>query len=462
MRGPALGVLAPLRERGFRLFALASLSSLLGDGFFRVAIAVQVYAISNDPRSLAAVAVAWAGSQVLLLPAGGWASDRFERRRVMILADLWRAMAVGAIGLLSVTGELELWHMLVLGAAFGAGNGFFNPAATSLIPDLLPESLLSRANAFFGVARPGMVWIVGPLLGGLVVGMTEPGAAFLVDGLSFLVSGLLLLAIVAPRRGEEHGALESPAKDIADGLRFVRREAWVGLWLLASATSTLAFHGPFDILLPYIFKNDFGMTDGEIARAVGFVLAAGGAGSIVASAAIGQRDLPRRFMTSLYGLETVGLTAVIGFGVMTAPWQAMVAGVVVFGAFALSEIIWQTTIQRHVPRGMLGRVSSLDWMASVGLALVSFAVAGPVGALVGAREVLVASGLLGASALLLIMLLPQARSIEGSPQLAPAEPGPRAAGGFEAGLHGLPPGDPSVSPTRPRPQAHEVDGPAAG
>lgn len=460
MRGLRVGVLAPLRERDFRLYALASLSSLLGDGFFRVAIAVQVYAISNDPRSLAAVAVAWAGSQVLFLPAGGWASDRFERRRVMILADLWRAVAVGAIGLLSVTGELQLWHMLVLGAAFGAGNGFFNPAATSLLPDLLPGGLLSRANSFFGVARPGMVWIIGPLLGGLVVGLTEPGAAFLVDALSFLVSAPLLAAIVAPRRGETDEELDSPLKDFIAGLRFVRREAWAALWLVASAISTLAFHGPFDVLLPYIFKNDFDMTDGEIARTVGLVLAAGGAGSMVASAAIGQRGLPRRFMTSLYALETLGLAAVVGFGVMTAPWQAMVASVVVFGAFALSEVIWQTTIQLHVPPGMLGRVSSLDWMASVGLALVSFAAAGPLGAVVGEREVLVASGLLGASALLVIMALPQARSIEAASH-QPKPPSP-SAGAFDA-VDGLPPGDPSAPTSRLRQRAHgAADDPAPG
>lgn len=393
--------------------ALASLTSLLGDGFFRVAIAVQVYAISNDPRSLAAVAVAWAGAQVLLLPAGGWASDRFERRRIMIIADLWRALAVGAIGVLSLTGGLSVWHMLVLGAAFGAGNGFFNPAATSLVPDLLPDSELSRANAFLGVARPAMLWIVGPLLGGLVVGLTEPGVAFLLDAASFLVSAPLLAAIAVRARGEAHeGGLRQTLRDVGEGLRFVSQHAWLGLWLVAAAVSTLAFHGPFDVLVPYLLKNDFGMSDGEIARSMGLILAAGGAGSIVASTVIGQRDLPRRFMSMLYGCEIVGVLAVVGFGVMAAPWHAMLAGLVVFAMFAVGEIIWHTTMQRFVPRGMLGRVSSLDWMASVGLALASFAMAGPLGAALGARQVLIGAGLIGAVTLVVLMTMPGARTIE--------------------------------------------------
>lgn len=423
MSGSRVGVLAPLAHRDFRLMAMAALSSLLGDGFFRVAIAVQVYAISNDPRSLAAVAVSWAGAQVIFLPAGGWASDRFERRRIMILADLWRAGAVGAIGVLSVTGDLTLWHLLVLGGAFGAGNGFFNPAATSLVPDLLPDSELPRANAFLGIARPGMLWIVGPLLGGLVVGLTEPGAAFLLDAASFLVSAPLLAAIRMRVPGDPgSGGLRQSLRAVGEGLRFVVDHSWVGLWLAAAAISTLAFHGPFDVLVPYLLKNELGMDDGEVARSLGLILASGGAGSILVSTIIGQRDLPRRFMTSLYACETAGVLAIIGFGVMTARWQAMVAGLVVFAMFAAGEIIWHTTMQRHVPRGMLGRVSSLDWMASVGLALVSFALAGPLGARFGAREVLVGAGVVGAAALVILMALPGSRSVEHRA----ARPGQRA------------------------------------
>ncbi|MGH3665936.1 MAG: MFS transporter, partial [Egibacteraceae bacterium] len=122
---PTRGVLAPLRHRDYRLLAVGSLASLLGDGFFRVAIAAQVYAIHNDPRALSAVAVVWMGAQVLLLPVGGWATDRFERRRVMIVADLWRGAAMLTIGLLSVAGHLQLWQLLILGGCFGAGNAFF-------------------------------------------------------------------------------------------------------------------------------------------------------------------------------------------------------------------------------------------------------------------------------------------------------------------------------------------------
>lgn len=445
-----IGVLSPLRHRDFRLLALASLSSLLGDGFFRVAIAVQVYAIDNDPRALAAVAVAWAGAQVLFLPAGGWASDRFERRRVMIVADLWRASAVGLIGVLSVTDQLEIGHLLLLGAAFGAGNGFFNPAATSLVPDLLPDRDLAQANAFLGVARPGMLWIVGPLLGGLVVELTQPGVAFVLDAASFAFSAPLLALISVRLVGQVGGGgVRKTLRDVGDGLRFVRRQSWARLWLAAAAISTLAFHGPFDVLVPYLFKNDFGMTDGQIARSMALIFAAGGAGSIVASTVIAQHDLPRRFMTWLYGCELLAIVTVVTFGVMTAPWHAMVAGFVIFSMFAVSEIIWHTTMQRHVPRAMLGRVASLDWMASISLALVSFAVAGPLGAAFGARQVLVGAGLLGGLALLLLMAAPGARSIER--HTPPPPPSPPTGAAESGSLEGLDPagGGPSV-PAHPR------------
>ncbi len=414
------GVLAPLRYRDYRLVAVGSLVSLLGDGLFRVAISLQVYALDNDPRALAGVAVAWMGGQVLLLPLGGLASDRFPRRRVMIAADVWRGAVMLAIGLLSVTGRLQLWQLVVLGACFGAGNAFFNPAATSLVPDLLPEEELPRANAFLGVARPSMIWIVGPLLGGVVIGTLGTGTAFLIDGATFFASAALLLA-VATRPVAAAGArrMRDTLREAGEGLRFVRRAPWAWVWLLATAISTLVWHGPFDILVPFLLLNDFGLSIGQAGTAMAVILAAGGFGSIIVSTIIGRRGLPRRFVTAMYVTEATGLLALLLFGLMTAVWQAAVAGLVLHTAFAVNEIVWTTMLQRLVPRGVLGRVSSLDWMTAIGLAPVSFALTGPLAAAFGARPVLVAAGAVGTTSVLALSLVRGARDPEEGDAMAP-------------------------------------------
>lgn len=426
MNASAIGVLAPLRHRGFRLLAVGALTSLLGDGLFRVAIGLQVLTVRNDPRALAAVAIVWGLSQLLLLPVGGWLSDRVERRRIMIAADLWRATAIGALGVLSVTGALQLWHLFLLGGLFGAGNGFFNPASTSLVPDLLPGSELARANAFLGVARPTMLWIVGPLLGGLAISAGGPGVAFLIDAATFGVSAALLSRI-APRpfrRSGQEGAHRT-ASSIAEGYRFVRSRPWAWVSLLVAGLGTLAYHGPFDVLVPYLLLNDLNLDEGQAARALALILASGGLGSILASTVIGQRDLPRRFVTGMYTAEGLALLASIGFGLTTRLWHALLTAAAVHAMFATSEIIWTTMQQRLVPREMLGRVSSLDWMTSVGLAPLSFAVAS-LGAHLGARRVIVGAGLIGGTAVLALLGVARAReperAVAPSPTAAPAEP----------------------------------------
>src|SRR5688572_6848824 len=107
-------ILQPLRERDFALLTGGSAISLIGDGFFHVALAWQVYQISNVPTAMSFVGVAATLPLVIFILIGGTFSDRYDRRRLMIGADLLRGLAIGAMGVLSMLGVLELWHMAVM------------------------------------------------------------------------------------------------------------------------------------------------------------------------------------------------------------------------------------------------------------------------------------------------------------------------------------------------------------
>src|SRR3546814_5743654 len=106
---------------------------------------------------------------VLVVLIGGVFTDRYDRRWLLIGADLFRAAAIGLLGLLSIGGMLEVWHVVALIAFVGLGDAFFNPASTAIVPDLLPEELLPQANALQGLVRPLTVRLAGPALGGLTV-----------------------------------------------------------------------------------------------------------------------------------------------------------------------------------------------------------------------------------------------------------------------------------------------------
>lgn len=410
-------ILRPLRHRDYRLLAIGSLVSLFGDGVFLASIAWQVFALRDAPSALSTVGLIVAGSQVALLLVGGWASDRFDRRRLLISADLVRAVAIGGIGILSVTGTIELWHIWVLGALHGMGNAFFNPSATAYVPDLLPEADLPQANAFLGSARPLMQRLAGPAVGGFMVAAVGPGPSFLLDAGTFLFSAGMLVAIRTRGRPEQATPSATPEMSgLGEGFRFVLANRWCWTWLVGAALSVLAFHGPFDVLVPYLLRFDegLGLTEAEAARQYGLILAAGGLGSVCVALAVGQFDLPKRFVTAMFLAEATGVGLLAVFGFMTGIWQGLVASLVINGMYAFTDITWTTLLQRRVPRHLLGRVSSIDWLMSLALVPLSFALAGPLAELVGARQVLVGAGVLGAGVLLSLLFVRGVRDPERS------------------------------------------------
>src|SRR5919109_128360 len=111
---PGVAMLGPLRLRDFRLLWTGMTVSLLGDGVFFVAIAWQVYELSSAPAALAVVGVAMSLPHVVFLLLGGLVTDRFDRRRVMVAADIARGLAIGAVGALSLTGAITVPAIVAL------------------------------------------------------------------------------------------------------------------------------------------------------------------------------------------------------------------------------------------------------------------------------------------------------------------------------------------------------------
>jgi DHA3 family tetracycline resistance protein-like MFS transporter len=156
-------------------------------------------------------------------------------------------------------------------------------------------------------------------------------------------------------------------------------------------------------------KNDLHAT----ARDLGLVFAAGGIGAVGAALLMGQRGHPRRDVTFMYATWTLATLAVAGYGLATASWQLMVACLLFNALETAGTIVWATIKQRHVPASMLGRVSSLDWLISIGLLPLSFALAAPAAAAIGAQATLVAASLVGTVFTLGALFLPGMRDIEG-------------------------------------------------
>jgi MFS family permease len=407
-------MLAPLRLRDFRLLWSGMCVSLLGDGVFIVAMAWQIYALSNTPTALAVVGIAMTVPTIAFLLVGGVVSDRFDRRRVMLAADLARGLTIAAIAVLSLTGALELWHMVALVAVFGAATAFFGPAFDAIVPDVLPAALLPQANSLDQFVRPIALRLAGPALGGLLIDGVGVGWAFALNAATFAVSAAALLAM-APIASTVRAVGGSMTGDIRAGFAYIRRHVWLWGTFASAAIAYLLFMGPAEVLLPFVVKNSLHGSASDL----GLVFAAGGVGSVACAAVMGQRGLPRRDITFMYLAWTLATVAIAGYGLASAVWQLMLASLAFNALETAGTIVWATAKQRHVPPELLGRVSSLDWLISIGLLPLSFALTGPVSGAIGAQATLIAGGVIGGGVTLAALLLPGMRSVEGRHDVPP-------------------------------------------
>ena len=306
--------------------------------------------------------------------------------------------------------------LTVIVAAYGVGAAFFTPAFESMVPTIVAPEDLAQANSLDQFVRPIALRLIGPALGGWLIAIVGVGPAFAIDAGSFIVSaftvlGLRRVAVVAPVPASAVAAL-------SDGWRFVRSNVWLWGTLLSAAIAYLAFLGPTETLVPYMVKNVLHGSPSDL----GLVFAAGGIGAVGAAFVVGQRGQPRRDITWMYLCWTVATLAVVGYGLASTIPQLMLACLLFNALEAAGTIMWSTIKQRHTPAGLLGRISSLDWLISISLLPLSFAITGPVADVVGVRATLVGAGLIGAAATFGALFIPGMRDVEGVYARLPAAP----------------------------------------
>ncbi len=188
------------------------------------ALAFAVLEIGGSAAAVGLVRAARTAPLVMSVLVGGVVADRVSRRTVMVTADLLRVVTQGLTAALLIGGVAEVWMLAVPAALTGLGTGFFSPASTGLLPELVPAEHLQRANALRSTAVSAGE-IVGPLAAGLIVAALGAGAAIAVDAATFAVSAACLAALRVPVRARERGA--SFLADLRTGWVAFRSRRWV-------------------------------------------------------------------------------------------------------------------------------------------------------------------------------------------------------------------------------------------
>jgi DHA3 family tetracycline resistance protein-like MFS transporter len=402
-----VNLLRPLHERDFALLWTGMTVSLLGDGIYTVAVAWQVYELSNKPSALALVGLAWTAGLVLFILMAGVLSDRLDRRRVMIGADILRAVVQLGIGVLALTGTLEIWMLVVLVLIHGIGEAFFAPAFSALVPDILSPSLIPQASAIDQIVRQAARNFAGPAVGGGLVALVGPGTSFIIDAATFLFSAVCILLMRA-RPAVVRDQASHLIGELREGIAYVRTQTWLWGTLVAASLAVLFFMGPIQVLVPYVVKNRLHAGSGSY----GTILALEGAGAILMSLWLGARGLPRREVSWMLIMWALGGIPFLGFALGQQVWVLAACAAAWGASLAFGMVVWTTRMATRVPENLRGRVNSVDWFVSIGLAPASFALTAPVAGWIGVRDTLLIAAIVPAVSTFALLFLTGMRAEE--------------------------------------------------
>jgi len=374
-----------LDDRDFRLYWLARMVSVGGSLITVVAMPVLVYTLTRSPGLTALVTTLDALPYLLMGLFAGALSDRWNRKRVMVTADLANVVVIGSVPLAHWLGVLTIPHVLVAGFVAQSLFTFFDGANFGALPVLVGRERVGDANAaIWGVG--GVLDLVVPAGVGLALAVAHPSTLLAVDALTFLVSALLVRAI--RRALSSHRERLDPLRpsvvlrDVREGVRFLWRHEGVRSNTVIGGLQSVGGAGFVALFVPWA---DQVLHIGTSGWGFGLVFAVWGVGGVLASALVPR--LLRRYPVAKVTLGAIPVSALAGIATALAPgWVLASIGMVVWGvAYQLVLITSLTYRMQETPEHLLGRVNTAGRMLSWGLGWTLGSVAG--GALAAATAV---------------------------------------------------------------------------
>ncbi len=362
--------------------------SAFGDGVANVALTLLVLDTTHSVSSLAWFTVARMVPFVAFVLVGGAIVDRHSRRLLLLASDLARAALTGGLVALLVTGTLHFGELIVFAVAFGTFDAVFTPAMSALTPEIVPESLLGAMNSVRPLSNNVFGGMIGPAVGGLIAASSTT-AAMAVDAATFIVSAMALI-LMKPTAAPARHVDTNMINEIKTGMGYVRRTPWI--WTSMSAASLLnaLVLTPIFVLIPFLLRHDLHASKATL----GYFFATAGLAGAVGALVSGNLPTPRRRIRTIWIAWTACNLVVLVVALGTRTWEFFIIPLVTSPGVLYGNVIYESMLQSIVPRELLGRVSSVDWFASLGLSPVGLVVAGYVSGAVGVRTYFIAAALI--------------------------------------------------------------------
>lgn len=349
-----------LRQPQFARYMGGEMISMLGTWMQVLAQGWVVTALTTSAFTLGLVNFASGLPMLALAMYGGTVADRYDKRRILMATQVVQAALALAVGWLVATGQVQIFHIVIAGICLGISTAFEMPAASALVPELVPRAQLSAAIAVdrsvFHATRLG-----GPALGGWVIGQFGTASAFYLNSLTFGALILALLTIHPRPRGtaEEERQRQTGMRD---GIAYVRRDRPTSSMILLLAFSTVCISPFFMIMLPLYARHVLHLAAGQY----GVLMAASGIGAFIGSVWL----LSIRQQSRVAWLRAAVATVVVAMASLALAHSLghAVASIIVLtlGTSTLFGLA-NTIVQERAPDALRGRVSAITGLSFFGV-----------------------------------------------------------------------------------------------
>jgi MFS family permease len=348
--------------------------SVSGDSVYFVTLSWAA-SRSFGPAAAGVVLAVGAVPRAVLMLGGGVVADRFGPWRVLIGSDLVRCVLVSAVAL-AVVGRVQLWVLAALAVGFGIVDALFMPAVGALPPVLVAADQLARVQGM-RVLAVRAANLAGPVLAGLALGVGGAAAAFLVAGVLFGASLVMLMTLRIPR-----GAVVPVAEQgrslwgqFGEGLRYVRQHAELRRLVIVIGLSELCFSGPIAVAVVMLVAERH--WSGAMAGWILGAFSIGGAAVAGVVAAFAERiDRPRLMVAGSLALTAVLLLGWGAFGRLGAVAVSAALG----ATTGVTTVVANARLQTVAAPQFLGRVTSVTTLCTLGLSPLLFPLVGVVAA----------------------------------------------------------------------------------
>ena len=379
-----------MRLRRFALLWTGQSISRLGDFVYEIALAWWVLQKTGSAQTMSLVLIFAITPSVLFSLIGGVAVDRVSRVGLMLASDIARGLVALAVAALAFAGRLEVWHVFIASLVFGFVDAFFQPAYASLVPQIVPDADLPSANSLTSISQ-NLGRVAGPAVGAALVAAVGPGAAFALNGLSFVLSSVLLAPLLTTRSPRPAGSDEplQPWRELHQGFATVMASPWLTISILVFSLTNISLAGPYAVALPFLVKDSLKADVGTL----GLLYAVFPIGYVIGGVWLGRYARIRRRGPLMYGALALAAVLLGVFGLLPPLWVLIVAALLNGALLEAAHLIWTNSLQSSVPNDQMGRVVSIDSLGSFGLLPIGLALAGWATERLGPPPVFVIGGL---------------------------------------------------------------------